>query len=64
MARKPQSKNSKKSGAWTKRDAKTGRFVSSKADSKPLKRVSREATEFAERFTKKYRDTLRELSKH
>jgi len=63
MAKRPQSKRDKKTGTWSKRDSATGRFVG-KADGKPFKGVSRESTEFATRFTERYRETLRELSKH
>ncbi len=56
MARRPQSKRGGKTGAWSKKSSSTGRAAS--------KGTSREAAEFADRFTRKYRETLRELSKH
>jgi hypothetical protein len=51
-------------GAWTKRDDKTGKFVDVKADSKPFKGVRRsKSTEVMERTTERFSDLMKRLAK-
>ncbi len=48
-----------KTGNWTKRDAESGRFVDTKADSQPFKGVTRESSA-ADRKMMRAWNTIRE----
>lgn len=63
MARKQQSKQAKKASAAGRFALKSEGTTSRGNDPHPPKGVSRESAEFAARFTERYRETLRELSK-